>query len=655
MIKSFLKVLLVFGALTASPVFAHLTPAHAVQQEVKLGVLAFRPKPIIEAQWAHLAEYLNQTLPGTRFTVVALNYQELEDAVSKRQVDIVLTQPANYIYLSYKYKLSSPLATRVDLVGGHPVPEFGGVIVVQASRDDLRQLDDLKRKKIAVSNHQTFGGYLTEAYELQQAGIPLPNDEQLIETGLPQDKAVEAVLTGTADAAFVRTGLIESMLKEGKFKEGELRVLNQQVSPSIPFAVSTRLYPEWPVASLSHIDDELASKISRALLNLPHDQEVAKKISAHGFIVPMQYYPVMEVLKALRQPPFDTTPTFTFIDIWQKYDWQVVAGYVMLSAIIVLMVLLVHYNRHLQQLRTLAEAGENRLRQLSKQVPGMIYQYHLRTDGTSHYSYASDCSNILFGITPEALNENAESLCSRLHPDDVDEYRERFRKSAENMKSWKAEYRVIMPDGSVHWREGNSRPQRLEDGSILWHGIALDIDERKHLEEKLVKQAMTDSLTGLANRRSFFESAEVELARIKRGKAGGATLIMLDIDNFKRVNDTCGHGIGDQVLLSLAEVLNDTLRRDDFSGRIGGEEFAIFLPDTPAEQGLQFAERLRLKFESSPVSTGAKSIAYTVSFGFTIMDDTDDTVDVAMTRADDALYRAKNGGRNRVESVLKGV
>jgi len=553
------------------------------------------------------------------------------------------------------YKLSSPLATRVDLEGGHPVREFGGVIVVRASRDDLRQLNDLKRKKIAVSNRQTFGGYLTVAYELQKAGIPLPSDKQIIETGLPRDKAVEAVLAGTADAAFVRTGLIESMFREGKFKEGELRVLNQQASSSAPFAISTSLYPEWPVASLSHIDDDLASKISRAFLSLPHDDEVAKKIGAHGFIVPMQYYPVMEVLKALRQPPFDTTPTFTLSDIWQKYDWQVVVGCVMLVLIILLMVLLVHYNGHLRQLRVLAEAGENRLRQLSMQVPGMIYQYHLRTDGTSHYSYASEGAITLFGLSPDALNENAESLLSRLHPDDVDGYRERIRKSAENMEAWKAEYRVIMPDGSMHWREGNSRPQRLEDGSILWHGVAMDIDERKRLEEKLVKQAMTDSLTGLANRRSFFESAEVELARIKRGKAGGATLIMLDIDHFKHINDTHGHGIGDQALLNLAEVLNVTLRRDDFSARIGVEEFALLLPDTPAEQGLHFAERLRMKFESSPVSTGAKSIAYTVSLGLTIIDETDDAVDIAMTRADNALYRAKNGGRNRVESVLKGV
>ena len=131
-----------------------------------------------------------------------------------------------------------------------------------------------------------------------------------------------------------------------------------------------------------------------------------------------------------------------------------------------------------------------------------------------------------------------------------------------------------------------------------------------------------------------------------------AAIIMVDIDHFKRVNDTYGHAVGDVVLRHLADTVTGSLRRSDFSGRIGGEEFAVMLPETSVEQGVQFAERLRTDLEQSKVTTEAGDISYTASFGLALMSAEDASLDVALARADEALYRAKGAGRNRVEVTV---
>ncbi|MEA5098165.1 MAG: PhnD/SsuA/transferrin family substrate-binding protein, partial [Burkholderiaceae bacterium] len=441
-------------------------------------MLAFRPKPIVEAQCAPLVDYLNHAQTGAHVRLHVLTYPEMEQAVAQRKVDIVLTQPANYVQMSYRYGLSAPFATLVNLEGNVPLHAYGGVIVTKAERTDLRG------KKIATVSRRSFGGYLMAAYELSHAGVPLPQGDRLVETGVPHDRAIEAVLAGDADAAFVRSGLIESMMKEGKLREGQLRVLNRQDQADYPHALSTRLYPEWPVATLPHVDEEIANNIAAALLRLPHGGTVARKADVNGFVVPMDYSPVIEVLKSLRQPPFDKAPEFSLGDIWRKHFWQLVLVGIMLVLILLVLVLLMRYNRRLFDLKNRAEAGDQRLRQFSAQLPGVIFQYHLRQDGTAHFPYVSEGAQALYGVSPDAMNEDAKNLSARIHPEDVAQYQARICQSAETMQEWRGEYRIVLSDGSVHWRMSSATPQRLNDGTLLWHGYAADIDDRKAEEAR---------------------------------------------------------------------------------------------------------------------------------------------------------------------------
>ena len=625
----------------------------AARQEIRFAVLAFRPKPITEAQWRPVADYLSKSLDNRTVTLVALTYPELEEAVAQRKVDFVLAQPAFYVYLSTRYGLSSPLATLCNMENGVPVRTFGGVIAVQATRNDIQELGDLAGKRVATASAQSFGGYLMAAYELKKAGIALPQGDRLIETGMPHDRAIEQVLSGQVDAAFVRSGLVEEMLNEGRITKGQLRILNPKNPHDQPFALSTRLYPEWPVATLPDVDDELANAFAAALLSMPHDGKTANKAGIHGFNVPMDYHPVTEVLMALRQPPFDKAPAFDLNDIWKKYRWQLNIVGALLTLVLLLAASLIRYNRWLRELKVRAEEGDNRLRMFSAQLPGAIFEYHERLDGTAHYPYVSDAVLKLYETTPKALKADVRNFRKKIHPDDLEDYLGRIRRSAETMTEWRGEYRVVFSDGSVHWRLSSATPQRLGDGSLLWYGYGDDIDARKQLEAELVKQATTDPLTGLQNRRSFYVNAERELARLQRGKVNPGALIMIDLDYFKRINDTYGHGIGDEVLRHLAGTLMRTLRRSDQAGRFGGEEFAVLLPDTSEEQGMLLAERLRVSIAETVVSTPAGDIFFTASMGLTILDSADPNIDTALVRADDALYRAKEGGRNHVEVLRR--
>ncbi|WP_342115225.1 sensor domain-containing diguanylate cyclase [Pseudoduganella sp. OTU4001] len=177
----------------------------------------------------------------------------------------------------------------------------------------------------------------------------------------------------------------------------------------------------------------------------------------------------------------------------------------------------------------------------------------------------------------------------------------------------------------------------------------IDITERKRMNDELVQLATTDFLTGLPNRREFMARLEDEQARLQRDVGGRAAVLMLDIDHFKDINDAHGHDWGDAVLRHLAGLMRDSQRKIDMLGRVGGEEFAILLPGADLEAARAFAERLRQRIADTPLKHNGSSIAVTVSVGIASMAAADRSGDAALVRADHALYRAKRGGRNRVE------
>lgn len=164
--------------------------------------------------------------------------------------------------------------------------------------------------------------------------------------------------------------------------------------------------------------------------------------------------------------------------------------------------------------------------------------------------------------------------------------------------------------------------------------------------------AVRDGLTALYNRRFFTARLQAEIERVRRRKEPhplALVLVLVDIDHFKRINDTRGHAAGDQVLQHVAQLLHHQLRQYDIAARLGGEEFVLMLPDTTVADGLVAAERVRLAIEAMQPAclAGVATPPVTVSLGVAALDAASDDADALLRRADEALYRAKSGGRNR--------
>lgn len=226
---------------------------------------------------------------------------------------------------------------------------------------------------------------------------------------------------------------------------------------------------------------------------------------------------------------------------------------------------------------------------------------------------------------------------------------------------WLSRRIMIKPITSLAQRMGEIRPgsgirltidgeHESDEIGQLSRSANLLIDAHEKALAELRELATVDALTGAFNRRHFINRMDDELARIQRLESAMAALLMLDIDHFKHVNDTWGHAAGDAALSQLGIMLRSNARKIDTVGRLGGEEFAILLVGTSLAEGMGFAERLRQLIEDTPVNYSGKLIKLTLSIGIDIVSPNDTNTNMALERADRALYIAKQQGRNRVVS-----
>jgi diguanylate cyclase (GGDEF)-like protein/PAS domain S-box-containing protein len=246
---------------------------------------------------------------------------------------------------------------------------------------------------------------------------------------------------------------------------------------------------------------------------------------------------------------------------------------------------------------------------------------------------------------------------SVLYPPDAitpEQVQDRLREADQN--GWSLdEGPRLRADGSQFWASAmisplpDRDPELAEPDEPAYCMVVRDISDKRDAIETRRKSVFSDHLTGVANRRAFFEAAELELNRNRRAPRPTA-LVLIDADHFKHVNDRHGHPGGDAVLRRLGQLLVLTFRQVDVVARIGGEEFAVLLPSTDLEGALAVAERLRQLVARAPVAFEGDDIAYTVSAGVVASADDTLNLETLMKRADQALYAAKAGGRNRVEA-----
>ena len=259
----------------------------------------------------------------------------------------------------------------------------------------------------------------------------------------------------------------------------------------------------------------------------------------------------------------------------------------------------------------------------------------------------------------EVLGYKKEELLQRrlnefmTDPEDLLQYQEALREygSIKNL-----EIELLCKDGDKIDTLVSVTLRVDENGKrVGYQGILRDITDRKRAQAERIRAlemeqlAITDPLTGIYNRRFFDEVAEKELERTRRS-GSSLSLIMFDIDNFKKVNDTFGHLLGDEVLKNLADICKENIRSMDFFTRFGGEEFLVLMPDTGQESAQETAERLRSVVAGKPMATmDGNDIFITISLGIATFEDKQSVdMNTLLDRADKAMYRSKEAGRNRV-------
>ena len=278
-------------------------------------------------------------------------------------------------------------------------------------------------------------------------------------------------------------------------------------------------------------------------------------------------------------------------------------------------------------------ARDRLLKKLSAHVPGGIFQFTLEPQNNWKFIYASDGMRDIYEIEPGVLQQDAKRVFERIHPLDVERVRASIRLSALQLSHWREEYRVQLPQRGLRWIRGEATPEELPGGGTLWHGYVSDISDLKRVEEELRALSITDSLTGIHNRRYFQDRLRAEMVKLNR-TSGALSVIMLDIDHFKRINDRHGHAVGDGVLQELCKRISQRLRRTDVFCRMGGEEFMVLCPHTNGEQAYSLAIELWESLRSAPMEPVG---TVTASFGVASWR-VDEGVDGLLLRADSAVY-----------------
>lgn len=284
-------------------------------------------------------------------------------------------------------------------------------------------------------------------------------------------------------------------------------------------------------------------------------------------------------------------------------------------------------------------------RSLIQQIPSITY---LADDyDVGGLRYVSPQVESLLGYTAEEWLTAPHAWFDCLHPSDRERVLSEIDRARRAQEPFVSDYRLVARDGRAVWFHDVSTMVHDEQaGSICVQGVLFDISARKELEERMEHFAGHDPLTDLPNRRILEETLETVVARARRG--GGDSLLVIDVDYFKKINDTLGHEAGDRTLCAIAQTLRSSLRAGDILFRHGGDEFVAIVFKTDSAGALEAAERMRTAVQADDFVLGGTRLKLSVSIGLAVVDGSESATEL-LRRADAGMYTAKYAGGNRVE------
>jgi diguanylate cyclase (GGDEF)-like protein/PAS domain S-box-containing protein len=310
------------------------------------------------------------------------------------------------------------------------------------------------------------------------------------------------------------------------------------------------------------------------------------------------------------------------------------------------------------------QESEDRFQKIAAISPEAIYILVRYQDGNTLFEYASPASEELLGVSIEYLMHNPNLRQELFHPDDLAGYEQVMAASLKTMQTFHHEWRIVTSQGQIKWIKSQACPKQRDNGDIAWYGFAIDVSDLKQSEialtqaeanlrnvnQELERLINLDGLTQIANRRCFDHRIVSEWQRLHREQQS-LSLLMFDVDYFKRYNDRYGHQLGDQCLLRIAQAVDQLVCRPaDLVARYGGEEFIVILPNTNLEGAISVAENLHNAIADLQIPHQDSDVSDVVTISMGIASDIPNLEQSPyglINQADQALYDAKQQGRNR--------
>lgn len=375
-----------------------------------------------------------------------------------------------------------------------------------------------------------------------------------------------------------------------------------------------------------------------------------------GFAIVSMHYVAMHATVFL---PLESAPEVTTSAVLDSGALITIAVGVAVFIMVISTVAVVMRSRlhsaelHSEEAAQHAQTLQVRLQTITRRVPGMVYEFRRAADGALSFPYVSEAARDIFGLAPDEVQSDAYLLLDVVHKDDIGDLLHSVERSADTMQVWHHEFRVVKNQGEeTRWLLGNAVPTREPDNAISWSGFITDVTDRKRSEEVINHLAHYDSLTKLPNRRLIYQQLADMIASVSAEPRRGAAYF-IDLDNFKRLNDSQGHAAGDLLLRRVAERLQEMLPAEAGVGRLSSDEYIVMVPGFAAsladavpvveKMGQQIMQRLNQVFDLD-----GHEFECAVSIGICMFNDNSMGADEILQRADIAMHEAKQHGGNQV-------
>lgn len=292
---------------------------------------------------------------------------------------------------------------------------------------------------------------------------------------------------------------------------------------------------------------------------------------------------------------------------------------------------------------------EEMFQKLTTQLPGGLFQLVRRPGGKFSIPYISNSFRSICGLSEDEELPEPDTFLDFVHPEDRDRFSQSLRRSGTEMRPWECEFRVNSAHGTEKWLRVTASPEAIEKG-IIWHGYLADISERKRHEMRIERLAFYDPLTELPNRRLFLDRINrVAESCAEKGEHGA--LLFIDLDNFKTLNDTMGHDVGDEFLVQVAGRLRRCVRLHGTVARIGGDEFVIVLERLGKDKAISTRNAIMIANKVLAAMREEFDLGHirhrsSASVGVVVFDGTQKRPDEILKNADMAMYEVKGSGRN---------